>query len=108
MKYRSPIDSAYAVVAHFPNLPLSVSVLGVYPAFEAVLMPRQMRVGIERRIVGMMAKLLAPHLVDHRGTKVCSVCTQTFATMSGPSLSVAFRKHVDEAHAEKKPRESVN
>ena len=57
----------------------------------------------------MTARMLAPHLVDHRGIKVCSVCTQPFATVSGPSLSVAFRKHVEEAHAEKKKaREDVN
>jgi len=65
--------------------------------------------GIKRRITGIMAKLLAPHLVDHRGIKVCSVCTQSFATVSGPSLSLAFRKHVEEAHAEqKKPRDDAN
>jgi hypothetical protein len=58
--------------------------------------------------VAMTARMLAAHLVDHRGIKVCSVCTQPFATVSGPSLSVAFRKHVEEAHAEKKPREDVN
>ena len=56
----------------------------------------------------MTAKLLAPHLVDHRGIKVCSVCTQSFATISGPSLSVAFRKHVEEVHSEKKRRDGVD
>lgn len=56
----------------------------------------------------MTAKYLAPHLADERGIKVCSVCAQPFATVSGPSLSVAFRKHVEEAHTLKKPRQRGN
>ena len=64
--------------------------------------------GIKRRITGIMAKLLAAHLVDHRGIKVCSVCTQPFAAVSGPSLSLAFRKHVEEAHAVRKKSHDVN
>jgi hypothetical protein len=57
----------------------------------------------------MAARMLAPHLVDHRGIKVCSVCMQPFATVSGPSLSLAFRKHVEEAHAAEKktPRDDA-
>jgi hypothetical protein len=55
-----------------------------------------------------MAKALAPRLVDHHGVRVCSVCTQSFGTVTGPSLNLAFRRHVEEAHSEKKQREAAN
>ena len=55
-----------------------------------------------------MTKGIAAHLVDHLGIKVCSVCTQSFAVVSGPPLSVAFRKHVEENHSEKRQREEAN
>lgn len=54
-----------------------------------------------------MTKKLAPHLVEDRGVQVCSVCAQSFATTSGPSMSLAFRKHVEAVHSEQKQREAA-
>jgi hypothetical protein len=54
-----------------------------------------------------MTKRIAPHLMAKDGVPVRFVCTQSFATLSGPSRNLAFRKHVESAHSEEKRREAA-
>jgi hypothetical protein len=42
-----------------------------------------------------------PHLVQHGNQKRCSACNHPFALDVKPSLSRAFRQHVEEMHRTK-------
>jgi len=44
---------------------------------------------------------LPPHLVRHGNIKRCSACNHPFADDVQPSLSRAFRKHVEDIHRSK-------
>lgn len=41
---------------------------------------------------------LPPYLVQHGNKKLCSACNHPFPLDAKPSLSRAFRKHVEEIH----------
>ena len=48
--------------------------------------------------------VLPAHLIEIGGVKRCSLCKHAFPADAKPSLSKAFRKHVEEAHLPAKPR----
>jgi hypothetical protein len=55
-----------------------------------------------------MTKKLAPHLIGNGGNRLCSACSQSFVALSGPTLSLAFRKHVETVHSEAQQREAAS
>jgi hypothetical protein len=51
----------------------------------------------------MTKSTLPPHLVDRKGIKHCSACGKSFPEDIQPSLSKAFRLHVQAEHKTKEP-----
>lgn len=51
----------------------------------------------------MTQSALPPHLIHSRGMKRCSVCLKAFPDDAKPSVSQAFRKHLDEEHSKRQP-----
>ena len=49
----------------------------------------------------MTHSILPPHLVRDGNEKRCSACNHRFPIDAKPSLSKAFRKHVEEVHRSK-------